>query len=418
MKTIMKLSELTTVEQLEAFLRGSQPCAYTVHSSKDECYQWIQGTLVQFRYMTLRKADKGIVIRYLMKISGYSRQQLTRLIKQYVKRGKIVRTQQTSKGFARRYTAEDIRLLAELDELHQTPNGAMIKKLCERAYRLFEDADYERLSCISVSHIYNLRHGKAYQQHRRHFTKTQKISSSIGERRKPTPNGLPGYIRVDTVHQGDQDKVKGVYHINVVDEVTQFQITCCVEKISEHYLVPALASMLDILPFQIISFHSDNGSEYINKNVSSMLEKLRVEFTKSRSRKSNDNALAEGKNAAIIRKHFGHSHIPQHWATAINDEVQEPLYRYINFHRPCFFPVVEVSENGKEKKKYPYKNMMTPYQKLVSLPDVINHLKPGVTLESLYTIAAEMSDNDAAKRLQKAKQSVFSKIFAPQTTSA
>ena len=152
--------------------------------------------------------------------------------------------------------------------------------------------------------------------------------------------------------------------------------------------------------------------------MSSLLEKLRIEFTKSRSRKSNDNALAEGKNAAIIRKHFGYSHIPQHWAAAINDEVQEPLYRYINFHRPCFFPVVEVNEKGKEKKKYLYKNMMTPYEKLVSLPDAIDHLKPGVTLESLHEIATEMSDNDAAKGLQKAKQNVFSKIFTPEATSA
>lgn len=418
MKTIMTLSELTTIDQLDGFLRGSQTCAYTVLGNKDERYQWIQKTLVQFCYLTLKKGDKGVVIRYLMKISGYSRQQLTRLIKQYSKTGKIRRTQQTLRGFPRRYTREDIGRLAELDDLHESPSGAVIKKLCERAHEQFQEVGYERLASISVSHIYNLRGGKTYRQMRRHFAKTRPRKSTIGERRKPHPNGLPGYLRVDTVHQGDQDKVKGVYHINLVDEVTQFQITCCVEKISERFLLPVLEAMLECLPFKIRGFHSDNGSEYINKTVAELLNKLNIEFTKSRSRRSNDNALVEGKNAAIIRKHFGYSHIPQKWATQINDTLQGLLYQYLNFHRPCYFPTVITDAKGKETKKYLYEHMMTPYEKLISLPGIEGHLKPGITIETLQGIAAEMSDNEAANQLQKAKQRLFSKIFSKHAIRA
>lgn len=87
---------------------------------------------------------------------------------------------------------------------------------------------------------------------------------NIGERRKPEPYGKPGYLRVDSVHQGDQDKEKGVYHINLVDEVTQWEIVGCVEGISEHFLVPLLTRLMEQFPFRIIEFHSDNGSEYIN----------------------------------------------------------------------------------------------------------------------------------------------------------
>ena len=116
----MKINELTTIDQLACFLDGSQVCTYEVLSHKGERYKWIQKTLIQFRYMTLSKPDKGVVIAYLIKISGYSRQQLTRLIKQYVKTGKLVRRQQTERGFARRYTDSDIRLLADLDILHET----------------------------------------------------------------------------------------------------------------------------------------------------------------------------------------------------------------------------------------------------------------------------------------------------------
>lgn len=418
MKTIMNLSNLTTIEQLEQFLQGTQPCAYTILSSKDERYKWIHKTLVQFLYMTLKKCEKGVVIRYIIQMSGYSRQQITRLIKQYTKSGKILRRQQTSRGFTRRYTESDIHKLAALDELHQTPSGPVMKKLCERAHEMFNEVGFERLCTISSSHIYNLRVSKTYQQKRRHFTKTKPKSSKIGERRKPQPNGMPGYLRVDTVHQGDQDKVKGVYHINLVDEVTQFEITCCVEKISEQYLIPSLISMLDTLPFKISGFHSDNGSEYVNKMVAQLLNKLHVEFTKSRSRKSNDNALVEGKNAAVIRKQFGYSHIPQKWAGLINDTIQTPLYTYLNFHRPCFFATVEIDKKGKEKKKYCYENMMTPYQKLVSLPDIEDHLKADVSLDGLKKIANEMTDNDSARQLKKAKEQIFSQVFGEQKEHA
>lgn len=155
--------------------------------------------------------------------------------------------------------------------------------------------------------------------------KTRPTRSSIGERRKPQPAGQPGFLRIDTVHQGDWDKQKGVYHINAVDEVTQFQVVCTVEKISEAYLIPALEQLFAAFPFRILGFHSDNGSEYINGRVAALLGKLLIEFTKSRARQTNDNALAEGKNGAVVRKLFGHVHIPQRWAPLINTFNQEHL---------------------------------------------------------------------------------------------
>ena len=166
-------------------------------------------------------------------MSGYSRQQLTRLIQQYRQTGRVTRRQRTVQGFARRYTAEDIRLLAAMDERHDTPSGPAIKKLCERACQLFGETAYARLASISVGHLYNLRKSTQYLRQRRSVEKTRPTRSSIGERRKPHPAGQPGFLRIDTVHQGDWDKQKGVYHINAVDEVTQFQVVCTVEKISE-----------------------------------------------------------------------------------------------------------------------------------------------------------------------------------------
>ena len=403
---------------MSAFLEGTQRVAFEVASDKDSRYQWIQRTLVKFRYKSLRKPDKGVLIQYLVKVSGYSRQQITRLVKQYRDTGRLVRRQRTVKGFSRRFTDDDIRLLVTMDMRHNTPNGLTMKKLCERAYVVFDEQAYHRLASISVAHLYNLRKSTPYLRQRRHQEKTRSKTSHIGERRKPQPDGKPGYLRIDTVHQGDWDKQKGVYHINAVDEVIQMQMVLSLEKISERYLIPILKQLLADFPLVIQGFHSDNGSEYINKRVAELLEKLRIEFTKSRSRQTNDNALVESKNGHVVRKIFGHGHIPQRWASLINDFNRQHLNPYINYHRPCLFPVIITDSKGKQRKRYPYQSLMTPYEKLKPLPDADQYLKPGITFEILDAIAYQQSDNEAADELQKARRQLFKTIHERETKRA
>lgn len=407
----MKLDNLQTIDQMEAFLAGSQPIAFAVATSKDERYQFIERLLRRFNYSHLKRSERGTLVRFLAKVSGYSRQQLTRLIHQYLSTGKLKRHQKTLNGFERRYTDHDIQLLAKLDQRHDTPNGYMIKKLCERAYVKFNEGDYERLSTISVSHIYNLRNSSGYKKHRHYYEKTKSVTNEhIGERRKPQAEGKAGYIRIDTVHQGDLDGNKGVYHINAVDEVTQFEIVVSVEKISERYLIPVLRILLESFPFKIINFHSDNGSEYINKVVARLLKKLLIEFTKSRPRQTNDNALVEGKNAAVVRKVFGYTHIPQCYSDRINEFNQLALNPYINYHRPCLFPTIMINEKGRQKKKYEYKDMMTPYEKFKLLPNAEDYLKEGLTFKKLDDIAKAMTDNQAADYLQQQRKELFKEI--------
>jgi transposase InsO family protein len=305
-----------------------------------------------------------------------------------------------------------VALLAETDVLHSTLSGPATKKLMERAYRVFGDPRYERLAGIAVSHLYNLRGSQPYQRKRRHWTKTNPTAAPIGIRRAPQPCGVPGYIRIDSVHQGDQDGIKGVYHINAVDCVTQMQFVATCEKISEAYLLPVIWQLLAGFPFVILGFHSDNGSEYINYQVAKLLDKLLVEFTKSRPRHSNDNALAESKNAAVVRKHLGYAHIPQHCASLVNAFRTDFLNPYVNFHRPCFFPETITDAKGKERKKYRYKDMMTPYEKFKSIPVASQYLKDGVTLEQLDAQAAKMSDNDAALALNNSRKKLFRDIAA------
>ena len=410
MQTLMNLDNLTSIDQLAEFLSGTQTVAFSVLSNPAARYEWVQKTLVRFRYPTLSRRHQGVVIRVLTKVSGYSRQQITRLIAQYRKTGTLKRRQRTVTGFTQKYTSADIGLLAAMDQRHDTPCGPAVKKLCERALLVFGQTEYERLASISVSHLYNLRKSVPYTRQRRHFEKTRPRQIPIGARRKPVPNGRPGYIRIDTVHQGDLDGKKGVYHVNAVDEVTQFEVVCTLEKISESYLIPILTQLLEAFPFHVLGFHSDNGSEYINKRVAELLEKLLIAFTKSRSRQSNDNALAESKNGAVVRKVFGYSHIPSRFAQRMNLFNQEVLNPYLNYHRPCFFPETHTDAQGRQRKRYRYEAMMTPYDKLKSLPGAEAYLKPGLSFAILDEVAYALSDNQAADRLQKARHKLFHTI--------
>ena len=95
----------------------------------------------------------------------------------------------------------------------------------------------------------------------------------------------------------------------------------------------------------------------------------------------------------------------------MNEFNKQYLTPYINFHRPCFFPEVITDAKGKERKKYHYENMMTPYEKLKSLPDWEQYLKGGTPPHALESKAESMSDNEAAEQLQFARELLFKTIF-------
>jgi hypothetical protein len=210
---------------------------------------------------------------------------------------------------------------------------------------------------------------------------------------------------VDTVHQGDGKAGKGVYHINAIDEVTQWQIVAAVPRISEAFLEPVLAAMLGQFPFRIQGFHSDNGSEFINATVAKLLNKLLIEQTKSRPRHSNDNGLVETKNGAVIRKHIGYGYIDGIHAERLQRFYQDYFNPYLNFHRPCAQPDLYQDEKGRIRRQY--RRYQTPWETFRALPKAAQYLRPGMSLAILQRIAGALSDTEAAHRMQQAKRTLF-----------
>jgi transposase InsO family protein len=404
MQLNMDDKQIRTLEQVKHFVESCRRIEFNGLTLKEK-YRWTEEVLKKFKYPRLKKAGKGVIRQYIGKVTGYSRAQVNRLVWRYQQSGKVKPTAYCRHCFPQKYTLAEVALLASTDELHGWLSGPATKKILEREYRVYGHGQFQNLSEISVSQIYNLRQSRQYRGKR--FTRTRPVAARIGERARPEPQGQPGYVRIDTVHQGDQERQKGVYHINAVDEVIQWEIVASVSRIAEYDLAPLLESMLNQFPFQVRGFHSDNGSEYVNRVVAKLLNRLLIRFTRSRPRHSNDNGLVETKNGAVIRKNLGYVHIPQSGADLLNSYHRDHLNPYINFHRPCFFPVVTIDDKGKVKKKYPYEKIKTPYEKLRSLPRVETYLRPGITLDQLDAIANQMSDNESAERMVKARSKLF-----------
>jgi transposase InsO family protein len=393
-----------SLEEIRAFLQAGDAWHFA-GQKREEVYAWVEARLRGQRWDELGRTARGLLRRYLEKMTGLSRAQITRLITRYGRDGAVRAQRARRRHFPVVYTAEDVALLASVDTAHETLSGPATQKILQRQYYEFHDPRFQRLAGISVAQIYRLRQRAGYRKQHLVYRSTRPVQVAIGERRAPRPEGRPGYVRVDTVHQGDRDGVKGVYHINAVDEVTQWEIVSAVDQISEAALEPVLKAVLRQFPFRIVGFHSDNGSEFINHTVAGLLNKLLIQQTKSRPRHSNDNGLVESKNGAVIRKHIGYGYIAAQHATALQSFYVQYFNPYLNFHRPCGVPELRVDARGKEKKRYRW--YATPWEILRQLLGVAGYLKDGVTLQQLENWARRQTDLQAAESMQAAKRKLF-----------
>ncbi|MGL4808703.1 MAG: integrase catalytic domain-containing protein, partial [Giesbergeria sp.] len=259
----MNEAQVRTLEQVRQVVAGTQALEFRSADDDEGRYAWIE--------------------QVLQRLSGYSRAQLTRLVSRWSGGKPLVKNyRRPQHAFARRYTGADVVLLAEVDRAMGTLSGPATACVLRRQRDVFADGRFERLGSISVAHLYNLRASAGYRAQRVVLTKTRPTKAvSIGVRKAPAPEGRPGFVRIDSVHQGDWDGTKGLYHINAVDCVTQWQVVATVQTISEAHLLPVIEQMLAQFPFEILGFHADNGSEYVNHRVAQMLDKLRIEFTRS-----------------------------------------------------------------------------------------------------------------------------------------
>ena len=289
--------------------------------------------------------------RYLAKLS---RSLITRLIRQYRQSG-AVRVSQPRRRRTR-YTADDIALLAAVDAAHEGLSGPAVRHILWREYTVYNKAAYQRLASISASHIAADRGLSSTPRPSHQDPQPWGEHRRAAQARPARPTR-----RVDTVHQGDTPTRPGLYHINAVDTLTQWQVVGCCETISEAHLIPVLEAILHQFPFRMLSFRQRLGVSQ-SPGRETVEQAARGEFTKSRAHRTTDNALVEGKNGAVLRKHIGHEPIAACHAAELQRFYTAEFNSYLNYHRPCGFATVD----GRQRQAIGSKNR-TPYEKLLSL---------------------------------------------------
>ena len=351
--------------------------------------------------------------RYIEKMTGMSRAQVTRLIARYTASGQVRPTVYRRRCFPQRYTRADIELLASVDEAHETLSGPATRRILEREHQLYGKQEYARLAGISVAHLYNLRKSQRYRERRLNYVKTRPTTVSIGERRKPQPQGQPGYLRLDTVHQGDQPGggAKGVYHINAVDEVTQWQVAgfdaahqrSLSGACTGGYAAPVPLSHSRLPHRQRQRVHQRAPSpELLNKLLHRADQKPPP--AERRQRPGRDQERRGDPQTHRLRLHrCGPCRPHQQLLSGVSQS-------YLNYHRPCAQAEVEIDEKG--RKRVRYKRYQTPLETLLELDKPAQYLRQGLSINALKRIAGALSDTDAARRMQQAKSKLFEQAAA------
>jgi transposase InsO family protein len=332
-------AEALTELQIQEFLKGSQGIVLE-GPTREERYRWVQAVLVA-QDAVQGKKRRGTVRAYLSKVTGLSLPQLTRLIRQYRTEGVVLAAAYRRRRFPSKYNRQDIALLAELDRAHHWLSGPATVHTRIRATgghlggaSVQSAAEHELPQTggpVGAHTPQGGRHGG-----------TAQARSSRTARLTPRRHGASGGL----------ERGEGVYHINAVDTMTQWQVVGCVGRINEQHILPVLEAMLHQFPLRILGFHSDNGSEYVNYEVAKMLKTLRIEFTQCRANRTQDKALGEGKNGASIRKHMGYGHIAGEHARGRAEVLHGAIEPLPELRRPCGFATVSLDARGKRRRQY------------------------------------------------------------------
>ncbi len=280
-------------------------------------YGWVERTLVRHEYASSTGRARELVRRYLARMTGLSRAQVTRLIARYRQDRARKAVDVSAARFPKRYTRADMRLLASWTRRTGTsavrpPSGfwsattATMAKPSSSAWR----PSRWRSSTGCATGAYRQRN-TTYQP-----TRPTVIPSASGASRSRTAGrdtcGSTPCIKATRTER------KGLYHINAVDEVTQWEIVAATAQICEPGCCRCWKRCWSSSRSGFAASIPTTAASSSTTAWPSLLDKLLIEQTKSRAQHSGDNGLVESKNGAVIRKHIGYGHIAAQHAEAID----------------------------------------------------------------------------------------------------
>lgn len=164
----------------------------------------------------------------------------------------------------------------------------------------------------------------------------------------------PGFTEIDLVsHSGSSEKGEFIYSLNVTDIYSTWVETRAVMGKGQYGVKTAMEEIEQRLPFKLLGIDSDNGSEFINYHLKAFCDERKIQFTRGRPYKKDDNAHIEQKNWTHVRKILGYLRYDSPSALeAINDLYQNELGSMMNLFQPSVKLVEKTRVGSRLKRTY------------------------------------------------------------------
>lgn len=358
--------------------------------------QIIQEKLPQYIQATVH--EKTVIVTSLVTISGMHRKAVIRALNR-----EIVRSHWNTPpklGRPRKYTPETEAALAWVWEQYDYPSAERLHNELTEAIRIFVRDDMWSYTATATRLLLEM---SLISMKRRTTALAKKrglLRGASTTRSGPLLRSVPvffgswehkgvGHGQVDTVvHSGPKLMGGMVYTVNYVDVATYWQEP--VAQLGKEEL-PTIASLQMIagrLPWQLRGLHPDSGSEFINKAGIGWCRRHRIELTRSRPSKKNDNCYIEQRNLVVVRKYVGYERYDCSEAVIAMNELYTILRLYLNFFQPTFKLQGKAKRvraiNGKQAAK-PYQRIYdtpaTPYKRVLARADINQATKDKLTVQ-------------------------------------
>jgi len=340
-------------------------------------------SLMAQRYRNAKKPQKSIILNEFCKVTGYHRKHAIRKLKRF----KFFTRFQQSPGRPRIYNRFVLEVLRKIWLTANLPCGKRLKPILDlwlpsyvKTFGYIDPLVVERLKTISSATIDRIFKPVRPKFKKRGFSATRSgtlLRKQIPIQTNQWDQTRPGFIESDTVHHCGQSLAgQYVLTVNFDDIASGWTEQRAVWTKAEGPILGQIKDVEESLPFPILGFDSDNGGEFINKNLFNYFTKRRVpvQFTRSRAYHTQDNAHIEQKNNTHVRLWLGYDRLTNPLIVPLLNDLYKNEWRL--FHN-FFCPSVKLIEKKRIDSKIikRYDKPKTPYQRLLESPYIKQETK-------------------------------------------
>ena len=183
-----------------------------------------------------------------------------------------------------------------------------------------------------------------------------------------------GEMGADLVgHDGGYGGGEHAFTLLLTDRVTQWTEPRAVLNKAQKWVFQALLQVRSWLPFVLVGLHTDCGGEFINHNLARYCRHEKIEFSRSRANRKNDNCFTEQKNNAVVREHVGYLRLETEQEVELLNQIYDRLRLLVNFFYPSQRLISKTRQGARVRRRYD--TPRTPYQRVLACPEVSEQAK-------------------------------------------